>query len=78
MMMNTTIQHPAEPEIERLESRVVELIEICERLRAENLSLRERLEFLSSERANLAQKNEQSRVRVEAMISRLKTLEYGA
>ena len=67
-----------EQELKRLESRVGELAATCGKLRGENLSLRERLETLSTERAGLLAKNEQVRGRVEAIISRLKSLEQSA
>jgi cell division protein ZapB len=65
-----------ESELARLEARIDELTSICGRLRAQNRSLMERLESLTSERASLLRKNEQTRGRVEAMIGRLKTLEH--
>jgi cell division protein ZapB len=44
-------------------------------LSEENRSLRAQQEQLSGERAQLLAKNEQARSRVEAMITRLKSLE---
>jgi len=41
----------------------------------ENRALRQRQDTLTSERANLLQKNEQVRARVEAMIGRMKSME---
>lgn len=67
-----------EQELKRLEGRVEELVGVCTRLRGDNHSLRERLESLNTERAGLLAKNEQVRGRVEAMISRLKSLEESA
>lgn len=67
-----------EQELKRLEGRVQELATVCAKLRGDNQSLRERQETLSMERAGLLAKNEQVRGRVEAMISRLKSLEEGA
>ncbi|MGH8399070.1 MAG: TIGR02449 family protein [Gammaproteobacteria bacterium] len=67
-----------EQELERLEGRVEELVAVCAKLRGDNHSLRERLESLSTERSGLLAKNEQVRGRVEAMISRLKSLEESA
>lgn len=51
------------------------LLEHCQRLTAENRSLRQMQEELTVERTNLLAKNEQARQRVEAMITRLKALE---
>ena len=47
------------------------------RLKDENASLRARQESLVSERAELIEKTELARNRVEAMISRLKAMEEG-
>ncbi len=57
-----------------LEQRIDQLIAICQRLRQENAVLREREGRLLRERGKLLEKNEQARVRVENMISRLKAL----
>jgi cell division protein ZapB len=65
-------------ELKRLETRVAELVAACGKLGGENHSLRERLESLTTERANLLAKNDEVRGRVEAMISRLKSLEESA
>jgi len=67
-----------EAEFKRLEKQLDELLVTLGALREENRALRQRQESLSNERANLLQKNEQARTRVEAMIGRLKTLEHGA
>ena len=64
-----------EPELRNLELRVGELIAMCEKLRAENQTLRRQHHNLLSERARLMEKNELARTRVEAMISRLKSME---
>jgi cell division protein ZapB len=49
-----------------------------QQLKEENRALRRRQDNLISERANLLQKNEQVRARVEAMIGRLKSMEHSA
>ena len=64
-----------EVELKRLEKRLDELVGIWQKLQDENESLRTRQDSLTAERANLLQKNEQVRGRVEAMISRLKAME---
>jgi cell division protein ZapB len=64
-------------ELQRLEQRIEELLASIEHLREENRALRLRQENLSGERALLVQKNEQARAKVEAIISRLRTLETG-
>lgn len=66
-----------ETELKRLEKRVDALVEVCDQLQNENHSLRQRQDTLTAERANLLQKNEQVRARVEAMIGRLKAMEQG-
>lgn len=67
-----------EQELLRLESRIEELAEVCAKLRRDNHSLSERLESLSAERSGLLAKNEHVRGRVEAIITRLKSLEESA
>ena len=46
-----------------------------QRLQEENRSLRQQVEQMAGERAQLLSKQEQARSRVEAMIGRLKSLE---
>ena len=72
--INVTFEH----ELKRLEKRVDALVGVCDRLQDENKSLKQRQDVLTSERANLLQKNEQVRARVEAMIGRLKAMEQGS
>ena len=64
-------------DIAQLEQRVEELIRTCSNLQEENQSLRERQDNLVNERAELIEKTELARTRVEAMISRLKAMENG-
>jgi cell division protein ZapB len=64
-------------DLDTLELQVTELFRICERLREENASLRARQETLVAERAELIEKTELARSRVESMISRLKSMEDG-
>ncbi len=52
-----------------------ELAERARRLGEENRRLRQQQDQLAGERSALLAKNEQARVRVEAMIARLKSLE---
>ena len=65
-------------ELERLEKRLDELVVICNQLKEENRSLKQRQDSLIADRATLLQKNEQVRARVEAMIGRLKAMEHGS
>ena len=59
----------------RLESQVERLIKVCAQLKTENSLLRNRQTALVAERARLIEKNDVARARVEAMITRLKSLE---
>ena len=61
--------------LEKLEVKIDRLIAICDQLKAENLSLRERESALLRERSKLVEKNDTARNRVEAMITRLKNLD---
>jgi len=72
--INVTFEH----ELKRLEKRVDALVGVCDLLKDENQSLKQRQDVLTAERANLLQKNEQVRARVEAMIGRLKAMEQGS
>jgi cell division protein ZapB len=65
-------------EFASLERRVEELLLTVEALREENRALRQRQESLAAERSTFAQRNDQVRARVEAMIGRLKTMEHTA
>lgn len=65
-------------DLKKLEARVDELIRTCETLKEENTSLRSRQDSLVAERADLIEKTELARSRVEAMISRLKAMESGS
>jgi cell division protein ZapB len=65
-------------EIALLERRVEELLSTVDTLKEENRALRQRQESLAAERSSFAQRNDQVRARVEAMIGRLKTMEHTA
>ncbi|MEJ2455609.1 MAG: TIGR02449 family protein [Candidatus Thiodiazotropha sp.] len=62
-------------DLRKLEQRVEELIHACSYLKDENKSLRARQDSLVAERAALIEKTELARTRVEAMITRLKSME---
>lgn len=66
---------PIVQELEDIGRKVDRLSALVLRLLDENRSLRASQESLMSERAGLMARNEQTRTRVEAMISRLKSLE---
>lgn len=61
--------------IQRLEEQVSELLDICKRLGKDNNDLRAQLQALSGERATLLEQKEQVRSQVEAMITRLRSME---
>jgi cell division protein ZapB len=65
-------------ELQRIERRLDELVNVCNQLKEENQSLKQRQDLLMSERASLLQKNELVRGRVEAMIERLKAMEHSS
>ena len=62
-------------ELKNLEKIVDDLLLMVATLRKENSALHERQEALLLERTDLIEKTEEARLRVEAMIGRLKTLE---
>ena len=62
-------------ELDALERKVSELIDLCQVLSRENRALRGRQNTWSTERAKLIEKNELAKSKVESMISRLKSLE---
>ncbi len=62
-------------DLRKLEQRVEDLIRACSYLKDENKSLRARQDNLVTERAALIEKTELARSRVEAMITRLKSME---
>jgi cell division protein ZapB len=65
-------------ELALLERRIEELLVTVDTLKEENRALRQRQESLAAERSTFAQRNDQVRARVEAMIGRLKTMEHTA
>ena len=64
-----------EMDFNALETKVDELIALCEALVKENKELREERQSLKAERARLMERNDQARSKIDATISRLKTLE---
>ncbi|MEH6498475.1 MAG: TIGR02449 family protein [Pseudoalteromonas distincta] len=65
-----------EPDINTLTLKVVQLIELCDRLQAQNQHLHTQEKSWREERQQLIEKNDLARQKVEAMISRLKSLEH--
>ena len=64
-------------QLEHLEDKLDELIGLCSALNKENQSLRGREADWANERRQLLIKNETARSKVEAMITRLKSMETG-
>ena len=70
-------KNEAQMDIAQLEQRVEDLIRACSTLKDENDTLRQKQGHLMTERAELIEKTELARTRVEAMITRLKAMENG-
>ena len=64
-------------ELSRLETRINTLLKTIERLSMENRSLRAQQDTLATERATLIERHDLVRNRVEAIVTRLKSLETG-
>ncbi|RLJ17051.1 TIGR02449 family protein [bacterium endosymbiont of Escarpia laminata] len=69
------MKESTELDLRKLELQIEELIQACAYLKDENKSLRTRQDRLVAERASLIEKTELARTRVEAMITRLKSME---
>jgi cell division protein ZapB len=76
--MNDKNKPGFDTEFAQLERRIEELLLVVDALKEENRALRQRQESLAAERSAFAQRNDQVRARVEAMIGRLKTMEHTA
>ena len=61
-----------------LEQKIDDLISLCAQLNRENVALKADASNWEQERAQLQQRNELARTKVEAMISRLKAMEQDA
>lgn len=61
-------------EIEHLEHKIDELIQVCDELKKKYAKLQSDKEILLAERAQLMEKNKTAQTKVEAMIMRLKAL----
>jgi cell division protein ZapB len=69
---------PIDLELSRLETRIETLLKTIERLSMENRSLRAQQDTLATERASMIERHDLVRNRVEAIVTRLKSLETGA
>ncbi len=68
----------SESDLQKLENQIDALIDTVAHLKQENTSLRHQQDNLLSERAQLIEKTELARTRVEAMITRLRSLELSS
>ena len=64
-----------EDTIEKLEQRITDMIELCEKMNRENELLKNDQQMLRQEFAALQEKNKIARGRVEQIVARLKSLE---
>jgi len=69
--MNTENQN----NIDALESKVDELLALSKKLSTENAELKQQLQNIRNDRAQLFEQKELVRSQVESMITRLKTIE---
>ncbi len=76
--MDSNNTNYSESDLQKLENQIDELIETVGMLKQENTSLRHQQDNLMSERSQLIEKTELARTRVEAMITRLRSLELGS
>ena len=76
--MNSEKDVYTEDDLRLLEKRIDELIETMGSLKNENSNLRQQKDKLVTERSQLIEKTEMARNRVEAMISRLRSLELSS
>jgi cell division protein ZapB len=74
-MIKETTPVLIDQELDRLEDKVDGLLDIIKRLTQENQSLRSQQEAHATERAGLLERHDQVRNRVEAIVTRLKSME---
>jgi len=74
-MSDINLHSITEQELTVLEDQVESLVKACMHLREENKILRGHQETLQHERAELIEKNSMARTRVDAIITRLKSLD---
>jgi cell division protein ZapB len=67
------LQHSArvEAEFSALEAKVAQFVNVCDRLRAENIDLRQQLVAAQNDAKRLTDKIEGAKVKLESLISRL-------
>jgi cell division protein ZapB len=64
-----------EQQLKALEQKIDQLVRLCEQLKDENKALKVRESGWHSERSRLVERNEHAKLKVEAMITRLRALE---
>ncbi|WP_166257482.1 TIGR02449 family protein [Marinobacter salicampi] len=64
-----------QPELQALANKLDRLVERCRKLEQDNASMRELQDDWNRERAQLMQKNDLAKNKIEAMIGRLRALE---
>jgi cell division protein ZapB len=74
-MTSKKVNTPEKVDLDALASQLEDLIALCERLQAENLRLKSSQAQIQSTHGRLSDRTDLSRRKLEAMISRLKTLE---
>ncbi|MFK5948068.1 MAG: TIGR02449 family protein [Methylococcales bacterium] len=72
------IESETSTELKDLEEKLDKLIEKYKLVKSENSSLKTKQDSLVKEKAKLLEKTTIARTRVEAMITRLKSMEHGS
>lgn len=62
-------------DLNALEAKVDELIELCEALASENRAMHDRNRAWATERSELIERNELARNKIDALIGRLRSME---
>ncbi|SJM92273.1 conserved hypothetical protein [Crenothrix polyspora] len=78
MLVNDMTQTEYILELKNLENKLDQLIEQYTAVKNENNSLKSKQEMLVKEKDSLLEKTNLAKLRVEAMINRLKAMEYGS
>jgi cell division protein ZapB len=74
-MVDTTSISAEQGTLDALEARVDDLVQRCVHLQNEVVTLRRREQDWDTERAHLLERHAMAKARVEAIVSRLKSLE---
>ena len=62
-------------DLNTLEAKIAELVELCESLANENRALRERNRAWAAQKSDLVERNELARSKIDALIDRLKSMD---